>query len=531
MEDIAMKKVLAFLAFAAAMNIPAAKADTSFLDDSASFKIAKSVKLGYGDYSSSFVQGKGVKKMDFNSCSSDGQCRLTQKCVDGKCEDVCTPSPCSGETPSCEAANHTASCKCTDTSCGTGKQCVDGQCETCTTGSKCGCDGSKVIDSAGYCVCPSSISCPAGQRVGDDCSCENCLEYDTRDNKCGCPGNTVPDGSGGCVGSDPCENVTCDGGKVCSEGVCGCPSGTVWYSNQCRTVGCPSAYSDHYDMMKNGSDCTLSPNGEVMSTGSGSYTLCASCTAKSCPTGTTAADKLQNCKTTKESGSYSGSVPCVECTRCDTGYYLFMGKCLKCVNANCDGTDSPTCSEGYENGSISTDATQYVCTKAENCSCTSAKSGSLSGTLTSDNKVSLSNLCTKMPSGAAGCSYQPIGTYIQLNSAQSSVTSVGDTRISSCSVSSGKITCKHTYEPGVTFTVKVTCPSGYCSSNGICVKEVSCNVERCASCVCGRSDLCKSCESGWTGVKNSLGGESGYLSCDCKNSSYENGKWLAGACY
>ena len=525
-----MKKILAFLAFATAMSMPAAKADSSFLDDSASFRIAKSVKLGYGDYSSSFVQGKGVKKVDFNSCSSDNKCPSTQKCVSGKCEDVCTPSPCSGATPSCVASNHTAVCQCTETSCGTGEQCVDGECKTCTAGSKCGCDGKKVWGSAGYCVCPSSISCPAGQRVGDDCSCENCWENDTRDNKCGCTGNTVPDGSGGCVGSDSCANVTCDGGKVCSEGVCGCPSGTVWYSNQCRKVGCPSAYSSNYEMMNKGADCTLSPNGEVMQMGSASYALCASCTLYNCPTATTREDQLQNCKTFQRSGKYSGPIECVECTLCNTGYYLFMGKCLKCVNADCDGTGFPTCSAGYENGSISTDATQYVCTKAESCACTSATGGSLTGTVT-NNKVNLAKICTKMPSGSSGCSYQQIGTFIQLNSDHSSVTSVGDTRISSCSISSGKITCKHTYEPGVTFTVKVTCPSGYCSSNGKCVKEVSCNVDRCASCVCGRSNLCKNCASGWTGVKSSLNGESGYLSCDCKNSSYENGKWLAGACY
>ncbi len=875
-----MKKSFFFLAAAFLLNASVAKSyqASPLLDDSASFRIAKSVKLGYGDSSRSPSKGTGTKTSDFKTCSSDNNCPPTQKCVDGNCKDVCSPNPCPEETPDCEAKDHSYTCKCTEKSCGEGKQCVGDKCEPCEEGTTCNCEGSKVIDSSGKCVCPKKLSCSAGQYVSGDCSCKNCQKDDTSGDKCGCPGNTVPDGNGscycketktcnpgytfddsyscdcvvctgsdcncpegtvptpdgckayacavdedcaegnrcengktenaqcvpcgkneqcrcdegqlsdgtgkcvsvtcktglvcsdtvteqccdagmqcvnpdtvesycaacevdtqctcpdgylvnkegkcvkpactknsdcpngkycenpgksnaecvpckegepcptcppgyvadgnggcklgctfdtaplcvsgtancktctqsggcytctdckdgyypdngtcvsckqkfgddcekctsnkcttcaqwyepdpytgkckpkacpsghsttikcengtkeavssyysgasvckkcvncnageqcacpagqladgkgGCKSVDPCANVTCDGGKVCSNGTCGCPSGTAWYNNKCRKVGCPSAYNDHYDMMKIGSDCKLSPNGEIMQIGPDAYTLCANCTPRSCPTATMLPNKLQNCKTSTGSGSYSGYMECVECTRCNTGYYLFMGKCLKCVNATCDGTDSATCNSGYENGHISNDATEYVCSKINvtNCSCTSATKGSVSGSTSSDHKVSIS-LCTKMPAESSGCPYTSIGTYIQLNSSHTSVTGVGDTRIScSASITSNTISCKHTHEPGVTFSVKTNCPSGYCLSNGKCIKKVSCNVERCSECVCGSETLCKRCNSGWTGpMMKGLSGERGYGSCDCKNSGYDPvaGKWRPGACY
>ena len=80
-----MKKSFIFLATAFLLNASVAKSSSSppLLDDSASFRIAKSVKLGYGEDSSGVTPSlnKKPKDVDFNVCPSDkpywvsGQCR------------------------------------------------------------------------------------------------------------------------------------------------------------------------------------------------------------------------------------------------------------------------------------------------------------------------------------------------------------------------------------------------------------------------------------------------------------------------
>ena len=243
-----MKKSFIFLATAFLLNASVAKSypPPPLLDDSASFRIAKSVKLGYGDSSRSPSKGTGTKTSDFKTCSSDNNCPSTQKCVDGNCKDVCSPNPCPEETPDCEAKDHSYTCKCTETSCGTGKKCVDGECLPCEEGTKCNCTGEKVIDSSGKCVCPKKLSCSAGQYVSGDCSCKNCQKDDTSGDKCGCPGNTVPDGNGSCYCK---ETKTCNPGYtfddsntcecvVCTGSDCNCPAGTVPTADGCKEYAC-----------------------------------------------------------------------------------------------------------------------------------------------------------------------------------------------------------------------------------------------------------------------------------------------------
>ena len=243
-----MKKSLVFLATAFLLNASVAKSypPPPLLDDSASFRIAKSVKLGYGDSSRSPSKGTGTKTSDFKTCSSDNNCPSTQKCVDGNCKDVCSPNPCPEETPDCEAKDHSYTCKCTEKSCGEGKQCVGDKCLPCEEGTTCNCEGSKVIDSSGKCVCPKKLSCSAGQYVSGDCSCKNCLKDDTSGDKCGCPGNTVPDGNGSCYCK---ETKTCNPGYtfddsntcecvVCTGSDCNCPAGTVPTADGCKEYAC-----------------------------------------------------------------------------------------------------------------------------------------------------------------------------------------------------------------------------------------------------------------------------------------------------
>ena len=244
-----MKKSLIFLATAFLLNASVAKSlpTQPLLDDFSSFRIAKSVKLGYGENSRHL--NKGIKTSDFKTCSSDDNCPATQECVNGNCKDLCSPNPCPEQKPDCEAKDHAYACTCTKTSCGEGKECVSGKCESCTVGSKCSCDGEKVLGTSGTCVCPSGLSCSAGQYVGGDCSCTSCPENDTRENKCGCPGNTVPDGNGSCYckttkscdegysfdSSNTCECVACTDNDSCDNP---CSAGTIPTPDGCKAYAC-----------------------------------------------------------------------------------------------------------------------------------------------------------------------------------------------------------------------------------------------------------------------------------------------------
>lgn len=196
-----MKKVLTLLAFATVITVPAAKARAPLFDDSASFQTAKSVKLGYGESSGSVFHGLGSKTVKFATCSTDDQCLSRQVCVNGRCKELCSPSPCSGRTPDCDAEDHAYTCKCTENSCGEGSACVNGKCETCTVGSKCACDGEKVLGANGTCVCP---------------------------------GTTVSDGYGGCKAA--CEFSTA---AACKAGTANCTdcalSGGCYACSACST--------------------------------------------------------------------------------------------------------------------------------------------------------------------------------------------------------------------------------------------------------------------------------------------------------
>ena len=126
-----------------------------------------------------------------------------------------------------------------------------------------------------------------------------------------------------------------------------------------------------------------------------------------------------------------------------------MNECHECINAVCDGTGVASCQSGYANGGLTTEG--YVCTKTSSCSCTASSTGTYSGSLESDYKVSFPTLCTRTPDGS--CPYQTLGTYIQLNSSKTSVTGTGDTRISCSMYSSGKIKCTHTWDSGKSFYI------------------------------------------------------------------------------
>ena len=390
-----MKKSFLFLAAAFLLNASVAKSyqASPLLDDSASFRIAKSVKLGYGDSSYSPSMGVGTKTSEFKTCSSDNNCPSAQKCVDGNCKDVCSPNPCPEETPDCEAKDHSYTCKCTEKSCGEGKQCVGDKCLPCEEGTTCNCEGSKVIDSSGKCVCPKKLSCSAGQYVSGDCSCKNCQKDDTRDNKCGCPGNTVPDGNGSCYcketktcnpgytfdGSNTCECVVCTGGD------CNCPEGTVPTADGCKAYACATD-----DDCAEGNRCEngKTENAQCVPCGKNEQCRCdkgqlsdgtGKCVSVTCKTGLVCSkditkqccDAGMQCVNPDTVESYCAACEVdTQCT-CPDGYLVNKeGKCVKpaCTknsdcpngkycenpgksNAECvpcnEGEPCPTCPSGY----------------------------------------------------------------------------------------------------------------------------------------------------------------------------------------
>ena len=470
------------------------------------------------------------------------------------------------------------------------------KCETCGNGGCTKCStGYKPDPYTGKCVadnCPSgtstSPSCNAAYEAvntsyySGDSICKKCQPCSTG-KKCGCPDGYSSDGNGNCVSNDPCANVTCSGGKVCDAGVCGCPSDKPnWDGSQCRvctqdshcasTQKCDkSSYTcvavtcanttcytvqNHVCVKTDGcctsdSECTgtnqkCDPSSNtcvgkscseinssyktscgshevptdtgVTANGSKCYTCdtCeqwytrknGSCQPSNCPpnTGTnktcSAGQKVEN------TTAYSGSSVCQFCTNCNAGE-----KCNCPGNqvangrggcANADPCENVTCSGGK------------VCS-AGSCVCPSSKphwDGSKCQPCTQDSHCGTNKYCYDNGSGSRSCDddcsklcpegYRNGG--LQVNG-----TCAGRP-------------CRGCVASG--------CPSGYCLSNGKCIKEVSCNVERCSECVCGSETLCKRCNRGWTGpMMNGLSGVRGYGSCDCKNSGYVAGKWVPGACY
>lgn len=111
-------------------------------------------------------------------------------------------------------------------------------CSSCSTGYEI---------SGGSCqakACPTGTStypsCSAGMKAQSTGSysgsspCKECVACSAGES-CGCPSGKIADGNGGCKSADPCADVSCSGGQVCSNGACGCPSSKpYWSDGYCR---------------------------------------------------------------------------------------------------------------------------------------------------------------------------------------------------------------------------------------------------------------------------------------------------------
>ncbi len=424
---------------------------------------ARAVKLG--ENSDVFTGMKSVRK---KVCTKNKQC-ITNLCLDGDCVRCNDTDRICPEDKICIAGVCKEKADCVQTSdCKAGYDCVNGACIMCASGDKgCNC-GDAEANGYGGCYC-SDAKCPDGQYKTPDCTCANC-SAETAD--C-CPENSVP-----------------------NNGSCACVAGFASYEGRCRTIGCPADYPDQYNLMKEEAECILSPNGEVVQT-AGGYDLCASC-AKGCPAET-------HCKLAVE-----GSKRCDECLVCERGYFPYHGKCLKCVNAYCNGTEEASCSNGFNpcdyslpfpileknpNAVICMSSTStsdsyswlgiikdntYYCEAISVAECNGPQSKDITVDIGADNKGSFS-LCVKnTPFDASLCKQKEsceqarqnyknfirIDTYVQLSSDRQKIVSIGDSRIE-CSIPNAETaalaTCSHKdlYKKNFTLRFEYDCPDGY----------------------------------------------------------------------
>ena len=464
-----MKKILALILGALFLKTPVAVAETSIfaLDDSASFTVARAVKLGDsdGDYGTApTVSAKKETNLKRNECKSDSDCASSQKCVGGKCESVCTGSTCSGETPDCSAEKHKAVCKCTETSCGSGKKCSDGKCVPCSVGDKCNCSGAQVIVSGGKCGCSASSTCPAGQYKTDDCSCRNCVKDDTY-NRCGCVAPLVPDGKGGCY----CKEKTCNAGNSFSTSSCGC-------------VPCTDNASCQYPC-KNGT-----PDGK------GGCTPYVCTNDNDCDTGyycENPSTASAECKPTvcAENQYFNGTT----CRYCAQDY----GPCIRC-----DATKCLECAGSYTAGLSSCEAGKMLvqtgvcgmcvnCPKGQKCNCPDNKVSDGNGKCvaqTSSCTYIDKNTC--MMKTGTHCTTDSKGCYVKGTTCISGYWwgYIGLTHMDSCRP------CPANSVSGSCFENKVKCRDGYVLKGGyVCQK---CD-NSCGTCSDAGPDSCLTCASGY----------------------------------
>ena len=328
-----MKK--AFLLPLVLFGFCCAEANAAFLNDSESFVIARSVKLGDTGISVSPGGGTGTKKLSCTAddpdckgpiiCKKDTQCPAGQYCKLGFCKPLCDEGKttkgvkCADipRTPNCtiKDGGHKDYCACTETSCGEAFKCAtkDGelQCVVCPAGEQCGCPDKKISSGTGLCV-----TCNVDADCADNEKCVNGGKNSAYCEKLSCPDGTRPinHDCGGC--SDLTPNC-----KTCTE-------------TQCLT--CEPAY----DLIDGKCVLKTCEDGQYLNMDDGKCYPCGTNCVKC-----SAANKCDECET----GYELQNGVCVAKT-CDAGYYLDFttGECLACPTecATCAAPnpgDEPVC--------------------------------------------------------------------------------------------------------------------------------------------------------------------------------------------
>ena len=309
-----MKKILALALLACMLPTIASAKTTTYLDDSASFVIAKSVKLGLGEDEAHFAPAIGgsykveADKHAAAKCSKDADCAADQYCAMGMCKDLCARNTtkkkvkCSGETPVCTADNHDSYCACNDESCGAALSCKKVgsrySCEPCGAGEKCGCPDGKMSNGAGKCV-----TCIADADCADNEICTN-----PKTEAAACTVLTCPTGQ--YVANHKCNS--------CAEAITGCQACT-------SKTNCTTCHVKYQNPANNGGQCILKtcPAAQYLNEEDGNCYPCSNgCTKCTGPT---------NCQSCQAAYNLISGAYC-ELKTCAQGTYLSMsdGQCYAC---------------------------------------------------------------------------------------------------------------------------------------------------------------------------------------------------------
>lgn len=576
-----MKKILALALLACMMPTIASAKTATYLDDSASFVIAKSVKLGLGEDEARFAPATGEQrkveadKHAVTKCAKDEDCASDQYCTMGMCKDLCARNTtkkkvkCSGETPVCTADNHDSYCACNDESCGAALSCKKVgsrySCEPCGAGEKCGCPDGKMSNGAGKCVtcnfdadCADNevcsnpkteaaactvLTCPTGQYVANH-KCNSCAEAITGCQACTSKTNCTtchvkyqnPANNGG-----QCVMKTCPAAQYLNEedGNCyPCSNGCTKCTGPSNCQSCQAAYN-----LVSGAYCELKtcPQGTYLSMSDGQCYACPStCSA---------------CSTVMNTGETSACTACVDDyklsgTQCvlkscsEMGYSTSCGGDYNAIPANKSGSDgtcyscqqkscgemgySTSCGGDYNanaTGKSGRDGTCYSC---------SQKSCSQMGYRTS---CSGNENATYVKSGSDGscyscstksCSQMGYSTSCGANYNATYKTSGSDGSCYSCSLKS----CS-----AINSSYRTSCGSGYtANSTGVSGSDGTCYSCNVASCPSGYSTSTTSCSKGYTLKTNGYSAGKACGKCEeagCSAygyySSCPTGKVLAGS--
>ena len=208
------------------------------------------------------------------------------------------------------------------------------------------------------CTCDTSIyrysalNCPPGSYPDEDvcddyskgCICENNKIWSAEDNSCvGCLSDSdCTDGkecnNRECVNIDLCAGVNCTGGQSCNAdtGQCECPSGEVFYENQCQAPNCTNG-----EVTCSGSTPVCAANGQCVECVSAS-----DCGANEICSGNTC-QTVDRCKDVSCSGGKSCNPNNGQCECPGDKPYESGGVCEapNCVNGGVTCGDGQTCNE------------------------------------------------------------------------------------------------------------------------------------------------------------------------------------------
>ena len=555
-----MQKLLTVLTAVLVSASSAAFANQSFyLDDSASFVLAKSAKLGLGEddiFSAPTIGGAHKVEADKHAatkCAKDADCAADQYCTMGMCKDLCARNTtkkkvkCSGETPVCTADNHDSYCACNDESCGPALSCKKVgsrySCEPCGAGEKCGCPDGKMSNGAGKCVtCISNndcadnevctnpkteaaactvLTCPTGQYVANH-QCNSCAEAITGCQACTSKTNCTscekkyqnPANNGG-----QCVMKTCGDGQYLNEedGECyPCSNGCTKCTSATNCQSCQPAYT-----LISGAYCELNTcaDGQYLNMADGQcYSCPAACTM--CSTVMTS-EEVSACTACVDDYKLNGT-QCVLKSCSEMGYATSCGGNQNAVPANKSGSDgacyscaqkscselgySTSCAAGYSSSPAGASGSDGACV-----TCSPISGYCTSNSQCADNQKCVSNSCTDVVCPA--CQTAGNHTCVAVSGCCTSNSQCGANQkcvnngcvAKSCAeINSGyKTSCSAGYTANSTGVsgsdgACVTCSaiSGYCTSDSQCGANQKCVNNSC---------VLKSCSEINSGYRTSCG--------------------------